>query len=573
MEALFLYFGKLVITSAVLFGYYHLALRNRTFHHYNRFYLLGTVVISMLLPMLKVSYFTLEVNDSFYLLLNKIQNFNSTKTLNNDFSYFGAAAAIFGLIAFVFLVRFFIGIFKIQTFKKNYPKEIFEGISFYQTNLENAPFSFFRNLFWKDSIVINSDLGRQILKREMVHIEQKHSLDKIFMEIVTVLFWFNPVFWFIKKEINLIHEYLADKKAVKKSDTKAFAQMLLASHFSGNVIPGTSPLLSSNLKKRLKMLKKPKTKFGYAHRILALPVVFTIVFTYVVHAKNKEIAVLNNVIENHVYLLKTEADVHSEPVSKQELLKNAINGDTIKPYTDVQTSQKIAVTVTEENGNRRQVDIEPMPFRQRLLSSYDDNLFTIDDKKVTKQEFINFYDKNGENSDFDFGYHGLLVAKAPGSANFYSAITKNTSQQIDHRLLFERRLKKNQEKEIRLYEASKLKVKNDPKISAEIRNMQNELLAVRAKTIFNTVYDLDGNVVEPEKPVKNDWSLLFFSDPSEDQFIVDGKKVSKDEFVKYAVKVRGVNKPEPGSSVAMLKTESVTNGKILYSYKYEITTK
>jgi hypothetical protein len=89
-------------------------------------------------------------------------------------------------------------------------------------------------------------------------------------------------------------------------DTKAFAQMLLASHFSGTVIPATSPFLSSNLKKRLKMLQKPKTRFGYAHRILALPIVFTLVFVYAVNAKNKEILKDNKKIEQIVSQIKKD---------------------------------------------------------------------------------------------------------------------------------------------------------------------------------------------------------------------------------------------------------------------------
>ncbi|WP_232816203.1 M56 family metallopeptidase [Chryseobacterium capnotolerans] len=96
----------------------------------------------------------------------------------------------------------------------------------------------------------------------MVHIEQKHSFDKILIEVVTAVFWFNPFFHIIKKEISLIHEYLADKKAVKHSDTKAFAQMLLASHFSGTQLPAASPFLSSNLKKDLRCYKNQKPNSG-----------------------------------------------------------------------------------------------------------------------------------------------------------------------------------------------------------------------------------------------------------------------------------------------------------------------
>ena len=329
MEAMLIYFGKMMLCSAVLFCYYHLALRNRTFHHYNRFYLLGIVAVSLLLPLLKLSYFTLEVNKNIYLLLNNIQNFNSTKTLNDDNLYFTVAAIVFGLVSFLLVTKLIFGIFKIESLKKDFPKEYFEDISFYQTNLENAPFSYFRNLFWKNSILINSDLGRQILKHEMVHIEQKHSFDKIFMELVTGIFWFNPVFWFIKKEINLIHEYLADKKAVTKSDTKAFAQMLLASHFSGKVLPATSPFLSSNLKKRLKMLQKPKTKFGYAHRILALPLVFTLAFVYAVNAKNKEIAKSNKAIEMAVAEIKKDT---LKPKTIDDKIR--IQSDSARFYSD-----------------------------------------------------------------------------------------------------------------------------------------------------------------------------------------------------------------------------------------------
>ncbi len=289
-----------------MFLYYQLSLKDRTFHHYNRFYLLMAMVISLLLPLLKIEDFTIEVSNNVYVLLSKLQNLNSDKTAEYDNFYFRIIFSALGLVSFYFLGKLTYGIFKIRQFKNQFQKETYEGVNFYQTNLSEAPFSYFKNLFWKNTIIINSDIGKQILKHEMVHIEQKHSYDKIFIEIITAVFWFNPFFHIIKKEISLIHEYLADKKAVKQSDTKAFAQMLLASHFSGNELPATSPFLSSNLKKRLKMLQKPQTKFGYARRIFALPVLFTVAFAYMVNAKNREITETNIEIEKAVYEIKKD---------------------------------------------------------------------------------------------------------------------------------------------------------------------------------------------------------------------------------------------------------------------------
>lgn len=304
METVLLYFGKVILCSGVTFLYYQLSLKDKTFHHYNRFYLLSAMLISLLLPLIKVEDFTIEVSNDLYKLIDQVQNFNTIKNSNNDYIYFRIIFSALGLVSFYFLGRFVYGIFRIQKLKSQFQKESFDGINFYHTNLSEAPFSYFKNLFWKNSITLNSDLGKQILKHEMVHIEQKHSFDKIFIEIITSVFWFNPFFHLIKKEISLIHEYLADKKAVKQSDTKAFAQMLLASYFSGNQLPATSPFLSSNLKKRLKMLQKPKTKFGYARRIFALPVVFSVAFAYLVNAKNQEIKATNIEIEKAVSQIK-----------------------------------------------------------------------------------------------------------------------------------------------------------------------------------------------------------------------------------------------------------------------------
>ncbi|GGG51421.1 hypothetical protein GCM10007332_11400 [Epilithonimonas arachidiradicis] len=288
-----------------MFAYYLLFLKDKTFHHYNRFYLLFLVIISLVLPLVKVSYFTIETNKNLYLLLSGF-NQNQPQTTNYDITIYSVLYTIIGVVSIALLIRLIQGILKINSIKNQFPNETIEGIKFYQTNLNNAPFSFFRNLFWKKSIEINSPVGQQILKHEMVHIEQKHSWDKLLMQLVKSIFWFNPVFYFINKEINLIHEYLADKKAVKKSDTKAFAQMLLESHFSGSVLPVTSPFLSSNLKKRLTMITKNQTKYSYARKLFALPILFFMVFAYMVNAKNKEIKETNKAIEIAVEQIKMD---------------------------------------------------------------------------------------------------------------------------------------------------------------------------------------------------------------------------------------------------------------------------
>ncbi|WP_374329859.1 M56 family metallopeptidase [Soonwooa sp.] len=238
------------------------------------------------------------------------QNLQSTENpINHGITIHQIFYAVIGLVSVVLIAKLVISLIRINHIKKLFPHEELQGIKFYQTNLDEAPFSFFRNLFWKQSIQMESAVGQQILKHEMVHIEQKHTWDKLFMQIMKSVFWMNPIFYIINKEINLIHEYLADNKAVKRSDTKAFAQMLLESHFPGTTLPATSPFLSSNLKKRLKMLTKSKTKYSYARRIFALPLLFMLSFAYLVNAKNQKIKKTNIEIEQAIQGMKKDTTI------------------------------------------------------------------------------------------------------------------------------------------------------------------------------------------------------------------------------------------------------------------------
>lgn len=354
----------MILVSAVMSAYYLLFLRDKTFHHYNRFYLLGTMVLSLLLPLLKVEYFTIETDSIILLLLNQF-NQSSAQEVENSFNFWDFGTLILGIVSFFLLAKLTLGLVKIHQLKKEFPKESIEGITFYNTNLHDAPFSFFRNLFWKKSILINSDLGKQILKHEMVHIEQKHSFDKLFVQIIQSLFWFNPIFYFIKKEITLIHEYLADKKAVKNADTRAFAQMLLASNFSGNVLPATSPFLSSNLKKRLKMLTQKNTKYSYARRILALPILFGVSFALLVNAKNIEIKKQNKAIEVAVQELKKDTVKEKDVQKLLEAQQAKINKASEKIRKE---NEKIA-TLSEQTRKKSE-ELQKIA-KEKGADSYD----------------------------------------------------------------------------------------------------------------------------------------------------------------------------------------------------------
>ena len=61
-------------------------------------------------------------------------------------------------------------------------------------------------LFWKKDIELQSPGGQSIFRHELVHIQEHHSVDKMMMQLVLALCWVNPVFWLIRRELQLIYD-------------------------------------------------------------------------------------------------------------------------------------------------------------------------------------------------------------------------------------------------------------------------------------------------------------------------------------------------------------------------------
>src|SRR5690606_18186910 len=111
------------------------------------------------------------------------------------------------------------------------------------------------------------------------HVTEKHSADKLFLHLVLIFCWCNPFFWLIRREMSMVHEFIADSKAIEDQDTTAFAAMLLHAAYPQQASGLTSRFFSSSIKRRLFMLtKKTNPRFSYLSRILALPL-FALIFT------------------------------------------------------------------------------------------------------------------------------------------------------------------------------------------------------------------------------------------------------------------------------------------------------
>lgn len=297
LQTIAIYLLKTIIVSALLIVYYWFALRNKRFHYYNRFYLLSAVVLSMVLPLLNLNLFTFSSNSD-----KAISMFNVIYAEGETEFIFGNKAATFNwqqlfllltiAISAVLLLMLTYRIITIYRIKKKFPVSPMQEFDFVNTDLQQAPFSFLKNIFWRNDISLEENAGRLILQHELTHIKEKHTWDKLFMQVVIAVFWMNPLYRLIQKELYLIHEFIADDKSVADKDTAAFAEMLLHAHYGKFSFDPAQPFFYSPIKRRLIMLTTSKEpRFSYVRRMMALPLLACVIllFAFRLQKENNEV--------------------------------------------------------------------------------------------------------------------------------------------------------------------------------------------------------------------------------------------------------------------------------------------
>lgn len=149
---MFSYILQVAGCSVLLYGYYHLILRNERFHQYNRFYLLALVPLSFLLPLLR---FTLPLQNEMVLdVANKLNQLSVTlpeviiiSRRPTPLTRYGVPV-LYGLITLIFLIRIAIALIKVIRLKQQHTAKRAAGWLLIGCGHPDVPFSFFNWIFW-----------------------------------------------------------------------------------------------------------------------------------------------------------------------------------------------------------------------------------------------------------------------------------------------------------------------------------------------------------------------------------------------------------------------------------------
>jgi len=329
------YILKTILISGIFLAYYWITLRDKKFHYYNRFYLLTASIMSLVIPLLKFDWFIVDKpvlysSNEIVQFILPISNVNESIQLD----WIDYSLVIGGIVSVALLSILLLNVIKIHLLKRKSDVTQMEGFDFINTNDENAPFSFLNNLFWKKSISLQEEGGQQIFKHEITHIQQKHTWDRIYCQIISSLFWINPFNWIIQKELVTIHEFIADEEAIGDSNVEAFAKMLLQTHYGNHFLNPTHHFFYSPIKRRLFMLNQnKKTKFSNLRRLFVLPITICVFLSFSIKTiEVKASAIIRENFEKTSIKLQSASD--TIPKSKATGLRRGQVRVTSKTSTD-----------------------------------------------------------------------------------------------------------------------------------------------------------------------------------------------------------------------------------------------
>jgi len=277
MEAL----GLVLLKSAAwLTGFalvYLLVLRNERYFRLNRLYLLTGIAASLLFPFYTFHYTVV--------IPSKLMDSASVGELMPGGVVASESALPFyfwiylaGIVTF--LLRLLFQTWKIIRKLKETGYEQTGSVKLVRTSEYASSFSFFSYVFVNPSIATSE--MEVIMNHEREHIQQRHWLDLLLVELICIVQWFNPFAWIYVHLVRQNHEYLADEQALQRTVDPVIYQAALLNQLLGAPVFSLTNSFSYSLnKKRFNMMKKKiESPFRKLKILVVLPLVAMLFYAF-----------------------------------------------------------------------------------------------------------------------------------------------------------------------------------------------------------------------------------------------------------------------------------------------------
>ena len=361
MGTFLVYILKSAVCLAIFYLFYRLLLSKETFHRFNRMALLGVMLLSCLLPLVKVtveqaSPVNAQVMSMEDLLL--MYQWNSEAVVeegSRPFHWQEGLVLVYFVGLFFVIVRHLWSLGRmLYLIRHSRCERLDNGIRLVVHRRKLAPFSWVRYIVISETDLKES--GHHILVHEMAHIHYRHSWDLLLAEACAWLQWFNPAIWLLKQELQNIHEYEADEEVLRQGiNAKEYQMLLIKKAVGARLYSIANSFNHSSLKKRITMMiRKKSNPWARAKYLYVLPLAAVTVAAFARPEISQPLDEISSVKVNDLSaVLETYADKNVSNPAEKTKLKMKVVDEEGKPIiaATVLVANTTNGTLTDENGN------------------------------------------------------------------------------------------------------------------------------------------------------------------------------------------------------------------------------
>ena len=449
------YLFKIVVCSSIFIAFYHLLLRNEKVLKFNRFYLIISLLFSLIFPVLHYNSPSSEMVESSGLIVGNLVSVGNISGSNSSlFAISNFLIAIYILGTTFQLIKFSGGLWKMRQLIKSSDVENIKEYQLVLTEEKNSAHSFWNFIFLNKNDFKTGKIDDKILLHECAHLDQKHSLDILLIEFLLIFFWFNPAFYFYKKYMLINHEFLADNEVLKNSQSISDYQKLLLSELIAEKWQFANSFNLINTKKRIKMMTKKTTKLSKLKSSLSVPLAAALFFTFAQKisatenpSKESDKIFSPAAISNGENILISKKLVKFDTIKPQKKIKNQRLGDNPPPPPPPPK----AVSVEIKEGDQMNYKMPPPPpppssvkqisaefpggpnsFRNSVASIFDGSVFNGNEGALKTTVFIKI-DESGRVTDYYtadggneiFNKETLTAVKKANEGKLWKPATEN----------------------------------------------------------------------------------------------------------------------------------------------------
>ena len=283
-----LYFLKSGLCLALLLFFYHQFMEREKMHSFNRWYLMGSLFFSILVPFIVLpaewgaEHVVMSASGLKEIADLKEQPSLFAQALSYIKSYSFLFVCIYGTITTLLFIRFCRNLYGLSQRIRLNERTPHSGMKLVLVPDRIVPHSFFNFIFIDKKAYRQNEIEPEILTHEMAHARQKHSLDILLVETAHIIFWLNPFIPFLKRAIRTNHEFLADQRVVLIHKNIIYYQQLLLNRATkGAGTPLASSFNFSLIKKRLIMMTNKKSgPWVLLKKLAVIPLLALLVFLF-----------------------------------------------------------------------------------------------------------------------------------------------------------------------------------------------------------------------------------------------------------------------------------------------------